>query len=161
MNLSIRPFHSTDMDRVLEISILAWTPVFESFRQILGATVFSIIYPDWQAEQRRGIAAACQDTDGGSAWVAERDGAVVGFIVFHLNQETKVGVLGYNAVHPDHQNLGIATAMYELALDKMKQAGMIAANVGTGGDSSHAPARRAYEKVGFRPLPLVNYYREL
>ena len=31
----------------------------------------------------------------------------------------------------------------------MKQVGMRVATVGTGRDSSHAPARRAYEKAGF------------
>ena len=93
--------------------------------------------------------------------MAERDGTVVGFIVFKLNHDTRIGVLGYNAVHPEHQSLGIGTMMYEFALGKMKEGGMRAANVETGGDSSHAPARRAYEKVGFRPLPGVNYYKEL
>jgi hypothetical protein len=31
----------------------------------------------------------------------------------------------------------------------MKEAGMQVATVSTGGDPSHAPARRAYEKAGF------------
>lgn len=85
MNLNLRPFSNTDIDRVLEISSLAWNPIFESFRKILGASLFAVIYPDWRADQKRGIESACRGEDGWSAWVAERDGSVVGFIVFRLN----------------------------------------------------------------------------
>lgn len=35
------------------------------------------------------------------------------------------------------------------ALERMQQAGMKVATVATGGDPSHAPARRAYHKAGF------------
>lgn len=39
---------------------------------------------------------------------------------------------------------------------------MALATVSTGGDPSHAPARRAYEKAGFGPgLPSVYLYRVL
>jgi AAA domain len=33
--------------------------------------------------------------------------------------------------------------------------------VDTGGDPSHAPARRAYEKARFLPIPVVHYFRTL
>jgi hypothetical protein len=33
--------------------------------------------------------------------------------------------------------------------------------VATGGDESHAPARKSYEKAGYTPLPLVRYYKDL
>jgi len=33
--------------------------------------------------------------------------------------------------------------------------------VETGGDEGHAPARRAYEKVGYTDLPLVRYLKDL
>jgi hypothetical protein len=32
-------------------------------------------------------------------------------------------------------------------------------SVATSGDSGHAPARALYEKLGFRALPLMRYYR--
>ena len=51
--------------------------------------------------------------------------------------------------------------MYDHVLYKMKTAGVKYVQVGTGGDSAHAPARRAYEKSGFVPLPLVRFYKKL
>ena len=38
---------------------------------------------------------------------------------------------------------------------------MTLAQVETGGDVSHAPARRAYEKAGYTGLPLVRYFKTL
>ena len=44
----------------------------------------------------------------------------------------------------------------------LKAAGMQLATVGTGGDPSHAPARRAYEKAGFSVhIPSIYMYRKL
>jgi hypothetical protein len=52
--------------------------------------------------------------------------------------------------------------MYDFALDRIREAGMRVATVGTGGDHSHAAARRALEKSGFGPaLPGVYLYRSL
>ena len=52
-------------------------------------------------------------------------------------------------VDPAHAGRGIGTAMYAFALARMKEAGIRVATVATGGDASHAPARRAYAKAGF------------
>jgi len=73
-----------------------------------------------------------------------------------------MGEIGLNAVHPDHAGQGIGAAMYEKVMAKMKAAGTVLATVGAGGDPSHAPARRAYEKAGFGPaLPSVYLYKLL
>ena len=66
-----------------------------------------------------------------------------------MDNEAKVGEIGLNAVHPDNSGQGIGTEMYKFAVDKLKLGGMQVATVATGGDPSHEPARRAYEKSGF------------
>jgi hypothetical protein len=44
----------------------------------------------------------------------------------------------------------------------MRDEGMRLATVSTGGDASHAPARRAYEKLGFGAgIPAVTLYKLL
>ena len=94
-------------------------------------------------------------------WVAELDGAVVEYITYECHEADKTGEVQLLAVHPQHQNAGIGTALNEFALMKMQQAEMEMAVVGTGGDASHAPARRSYEKAGYTALPLVRYYKNL
>ena len=62
---------------------------------------------------------------------------------------------------PDYQRRGIAMALTDFAVDRMKEAGIEIAMVETGSDWGHAPARAAYEKAGFRVLPLARYFRKL
>ncbi len=87
---------------------------------------------------------------------------IVGFVSFELDGDTGIGEIGLNAVHPDHASRGIGTRMYQHVLARMKESGMRLATVSTGGDPSHAPARRAYEKAGFGSvLPSVVMYQRL
>ncbi|NTW15991.1 MAG: GNAT family N-acetyltransferase, partial [Syntrophaceae bacterium] len=80
-------------------------------------------------------------------WVAEADGKVVGLIAVEPNDKEKTSEVQFLAVHPEYQNHGIGTELNSFALQKMKDSGMKMAVVGTGGDESHAPARRSYEKA--------------
>jgi hypothetical protein len=43
----------------------------------------------------------------------------------------------------------------------MRDEGMLVAEIGTGGDDFHAPARRCYERNGFVAVPVVHYFRAL
>jgi ribosomal protein S18 acetylase RimI-like enzyme len=161
MNLSIRPLASDEIVALEELSVLAWEPVFASFRHILGPDIYPLVYPNWQQQQREVVFEACSDSARFTVLVAEVDGAVVGFIAYEIDLATLTGEVYLLAVHPDHQNRGIGTALNVYVFDEMKARGMRLAVVGTGGDSGHAPARRTYEKAGYTGLPLVRYYKHL
>jgi ribosomal protein S18 acetylase RimI-like enzyme len=133
--------------------------VFDSFRKVLGPQIFALIYPDWRKSQQEGVEKTCRNGENLHVLVAERDGRAVGFIAFEIKGDT--GEVHLLAVHPDHQNHGIGTELNVVALEQMKHAGVKLVEVGTGGDEGHAPARRAYEKAGYTPLPLVRYYQDL
>lgn len=127
---------------------------------MLGDEIYQRVYPDWRASQARDVAGICRgylDT----SWVAQAGGKPVGFIVVILDRERRGADIEMLAVDPDHQRQGIAAALMEFAFNQMRAAGIRVVAVGTGGDHGHAPARSAYESAGFRPLPLVRYYRTL
>ncbi len=157
----IRLLETNEIEEVVQLSLLAWASVFASFEQVLGPTIYAKVYPDWKKSQREGVAAVCRDVENYTTWVAELDQTVVGFIAYELNFKERVGEVYLLAVHPDYQNQGIGTELNNFALGKMKERGVQLAVVGTGGDPGHAPARRAYEKAGYTPLPLVRYYKDL
>lgn len=161
MKFSIRPGSNDDIEDLVQLSLLAWAPVFSSFKQVLGEKIYSLIYPDWRRQQREVVERICTDDEKMLVWVAEADGIATGFIVYTLNRKEKTGEVELLAVHPDYQNRGIGTALNQLALEKMKASGMKIATLGTGGDPGHAPARRSYEKAGYTALPLVRYYKDL
>lgn len=160
MDFHIRSFRDDDLDTVVDLSLLAWEPVFESFQQVLGMDIYHLIWPDWRASQREVVEKACNDAEK-ITWVAEADDAVVGFVACEMDDEKEIGEIYLLAVHPDDQNHGIGAELNRVALEKMKERGMKMATVETGGDPGHAPARRAYEKVGFVGLPVVRYFKDL
>ncbi len=161
MNLTIRPLASGDVETLEELAVLAWEPVFASFRDILGPAIYPLLYPDWRQHQRDEVKRVCAADSDMTVYVAEVDGVVAGFIAYVVNLAEGSGEVYLLAVHPDHQNGGIGTALNTFVLDEMQRRGVTLAVVATGGDPGHAPARRTYEKAGYIGLPLVRYYKAL
>jgi ribosomal protein S18 acetylase RimI-like enzyme len=160
MSVLIRAVREDDIPGLVQWSLLSFAPIFGSFERILGPQVYPEVYPDWKKSQSEGVESVCRN-EKMEVWVAEQDGKVVGYIAYELHDNDKSGEVMLLAVHPDYQNDGIGTALNEFALEKMREAGMRLAVVGTGGDDSHTPARRSYEKAGYIGLPLVRYYQKL
>ena len=161
-NLIIREAEPRDHGAIDEIVGSAWKDVFDYFRRTMGDELFHAARGDWQAAKTRQVIASCEGQGGARVYVAEVDGRVAGFVTSHVDERRRIGEIGNNAVHPEFQGRGIATRMYEFVLDEMRRRGCLYAKVSTGGDSTHAPARRAYEKTGFdRSVPHVTYWRDL
>ena len=159
--MEIRPFRSADLDTVVDLSLRAWDPVFRSLEAEMDPAVFQSFYPggDWHPAQRKAVESTCDD--GENVWVAESDGLVVGFVALRFHEADKLGEIYMIAVDPAHQGRGIGSRLTEFGLARLKAAGMSIAMVETGGDVGHAPARRTYERAGFRVLPLARFFRKL
>lgn len=158
----LRPYESRDRARLQEIRRAAFAPVFRSFREIVGAEIAAVAFAHADSEQARLLDDICARDSAHHVWVATVGAEIAGFVSFTVDEGTRVGEIGLNAVHPDHAGRGVGTRMYGHALARMKALGMLVATVGTGGDASHAPARRAYEKAGLGPgIPSVQLYRRL
>lgn len=161
MRPRIRPFDDRDAGAVVDLSLRAWAPVFASLERVLGSEIFGRLHPDWREDQRRAVEDVCAAKKG-RVWVAEADGAAVGFVAIERHHpERGMGEIFMLAVDPDHQGGGIGTALTEFALDRLKDVGMKVAVVETGGDPGHAAARRTYEKAGYVHLPIARYFKNL
>ena len=162
MAVIVRPYEAADLAAMQQIRQVAFEPIFVSFRSIVGEDVYRTAFANADLEQARFLEGLCQTESNHQVYVAAKDGEIVGFVSFSLDRDKSVGEIGLNAVHPDHAGRGVGTSLYGFALARMKESGMKVATVGAGGDPSHAPARRAYEKAGFGPaLPSVFLYRLL
>jgi ribosomal protein S18 acetylase RimI-like enzyme len=161
-DIQIRAATQKDAPRLEEVRREAFAPVFASFRALLGDEIYTLADAPTEAEQSKYLSSLVEAGSGWDVYVAESGGVVVGFVSIQLRYETAVGEIGLNAVHPLSAGAGLGTAMYEFALGQMREAGMRVSTVSTGADVSHAPARRAYEKVGFKVgIPTVNLYQVL
>ncbi|MDA1279273.1 MAG: GNAT family N-acetyltransferase [Chloroflexi bacterium] len=162
MTVDIRPFRQDDLNAILDIAVAAWEPIVDSSRNMVGPALFDLVYPDPAQRKRDQITRACGEGSPTLVWVADDGGEIVGFITAILDESRKVGEIGNNAVAPSQQGKGIGTSMYRYVIDQMKAAQMESAIVVTGGDQAHAPARRAYEIVGFSgAVPSAMYYMEI
>ena len=158
----IRDLVEPDVEPVVRIAKCAWEPIFASFQNLLGDDIFRVVYPDWKADKEEQIRSAVRRGPPKHFIVAEIEGAVVGFASFGLDPDRRIGEIGNNAVDPQYQNRGIAGSLYTEVLKRMKSAGMGTAEVSTGLDDSHAPARSAYKKAGFiNSIPMTTYYQRL
>lgn len=157
----IRPATDNDLPAIIALSLAAWEPVFLSFREIFGPTLYARLYPDWRASQSAGVEGVCRDRERYTTLVAECEQQVVGFLAYEIHPESARGEIVLLAVHPAHQNAGIGTALNRRALEELQAAGVQIAIVETGGDPSHAAARRTYEKAGYTAMPITRYFKAL
>ncbi len=157
----MRHARGDDVEAMREIAIKAWEPIYEGYRKAMGDELFTVLHKDWR---KRKADAVQRHFELHPEWtlVTEKEGKVVGFITFSLDQEKKIGEIGNNAIHPQHQGRGLGTAQYRRVLSIFREEGMTYASVETGLDEAHAPARAAYEKVGFKKtIPGAVYYLKL
>ena len=153
--VEIRRYEESDLEAIVEFSLRAWQPVFESLRQVLGDAIFMRLHqPEWTAVQAEAVRSSCT-SDERDVFVAIADGLPVGFAAVALNAfHERMGVVDIIAVDPRYQRRGIAKQLMERASEHMRAQGM---DIGTGGDPGHGPARALYEALGYTPLPGVRY----
>ena len=158
----IRPFRESDLDAIVELSLRAWEPVFESLRAVLGEAIFARLHqPDWRAVQAEAVRSSCTSEER-DVFVAVAGETPVGFATVALNAfHEGMGVVDMIAVDPAFQRRGFATQLMNRSADHMRKRGMDIAVVETGGDPGHAPARAMYEGSEYTALPVVRYLKLL
>jgi len=106
------PVAPEDLDRVVEFSLRAWRPVFDSFRAVLSDAVYTRVYPDWLHTQAAAVMSVCLDQDM-DVFVAEDAGKVVGYVAVTFDQDPPRGEIYMIAVDPDFQRRGDATSSFQ------------------------------------------------
>ena len=158
----IRAFQPGDLPAIQAIRKRAFQPIYDSFRTLVSEDVFRLEFSDWDQAQGEYLQSICAVNSGKEVYVATLGEAIVGFVAIYMNSATRRGEIDLNAVDPEHQGKGIGEFMYRFAISRMQRAGITVVKVSTGGDSSHVPARRAYEKAGFKVfIPSLTMYQKL
>ncbi len=162
VDVEIRPYEESDLEAIVEFSLRAWTPVFESLRRVLGNAIFARLHqPEWRAVQAEAVRSSCT-SDERDVFVAVADARPVGFAAIALDAfHDRMGVVDIIAVDPAYQRRGIARQLMARSAEHMRAHGMDIAAVETGGDAGHGPARALYESLGYTALPAVRYLRLL
>jgi GNAT superfamily N-acetyltransferase len=115
---------------------------------------------------------AAPDTVGACAFISSVDRQSVGFFSYDPRQGPQIGIVGHNGVLPPFQRKGYGTEQILEILRRFTLRRFALAGVTTSEHPFFAPARRMYEKCGFRmsrrtpgagrsPYGIVHYERSL
>ncbi|MFP5068862.1 GNAT family N-acetyltransferase [Pseudonocardia nantongensis] len=161
MAVTITPYTVDYRQPVLDLSLRAWEPVFPQIRQAVPSFVYDSFYPEgWRARQLADLATVLDD-EPENVDVALVDGNAAGWVCTRLHAKDNMGEIYVLAVDPRHQRRGIGAALTTHSFDRVRTAGLQMVMVETGGDPGHAPARAAYEALGFERWPVARYFRDL
>lgn len=93
------------------------------------------------------------------SWVAERDGAVVGYLIWLSRANARRGRIYTIAVDPAARGLGLATRLLEAAEEQARCSGLAAMSLEVAVENG--AARALYAKLGYAEIePLPEYYED-
>jgi RimJ/RimL family protein N-acetyltransferase len=115
---------------------------------------------------------AAPDTVGACALVSSVNDDIIGFLSYDPRQGPEVGIIGHNGVLPPFQRRGYGTQQIMEILRLFTLRRFVLTRVSTSEHPFFAPARRMYEKHGFRqcgttpddrwgPYAIVHYEKPL
>ena len=157
----IAPYDPVYRDALLDLSIRAWEPVFPVQKNEVPGFVFSAFYPSGWRDRQRSDLTDVLDGEPQNIDVALDSAEPVGWVCTRVHPEDSMGEIYVLAVDPRYQRRGIGRAMMEHSFAKIRNAGMSMVMVETGDDGGHAPARLAYEAMGFERWPVARYFKDL
>ena len=159
--MHIRPFEPADTEPIIRLSLRAWAPVFATLEPAVPGYVYAAFYPSgWRPRQEHDIRQLLA-SEAANVFVARVDDTIAGFVGIRIHPDDSMGEVYILAVDPAHQRRGVATALVEHGLDRIRAAGMTIAMVETGDDPGHDPSRATYEQAGFERWPVARYFRKL
>jgi GNAT superfamily N-acetyltransferase len=161
--IRIRPFKPEDLQTAQDISVSRYVEIYAVLRGRIGAEMFEQVRPNAEQAKRDAIAKHAEEFPECFVIAEDAGGQIIGFATYRLDEAHKVGIIGNNAVRKDCGLKGVGQALYAELFRRFREAGMTAAQVMTGLDEGHAPARRAYQRAGFDPVGIesVVYYKKL
>lgn len=145
--LSIRPYEDADLGVVKEITLEAFDGI--AIDQVIEGREGLLRGEDWRARKVRHI-----DTDvsreTGAVFVAEVDGAVVGYVTSWTDEASGIGHIPNLAVRVAFQGMGIGRRLIDHALDAFRTADMTHAKIET--LETNEVGYGLYTSMGFEEL---------
>jgi len=153
MAATIRPFQDGELARIKEITVEAFDGV--SIDRNIEDRFGMVRDHDWQWRKVRHLD---QDVDRepGGIYVAEQEGAVVGYITTWCDREAGIGHIPNLAVDRRWRGQGIGRQLIEHALTQFRTVGLTLARIET--LEQNAIGRTLYPDLGFEEVARQVHY---
>jgi ribosomal protein S18 acetylase RimI-like enzyme len=150
--VAVRTLLDSDYAQVFAIARAAF--VYDRFHAdaALGPGVADRVNADWVENCCRGVMAD-------AVYVAEENGAVLGFVTCKMETPRRTGVIGMVATHGLARRRGVARGITSEALRWFFRSGAMRVEVGT--QLANIPAARLYCGFGFRPVAVALTFRKI
>ena len=100
MEILFRKANADDQIVLENLRMEAFSPIFASFRKILGTEIYELAQKREDDEQSELLSSMFSKDSKWDLYVAEVSNEIVGFVSIQTNSETTVGEIGLNAVKP-------------------------------------------------------------
>jgi ribosomal protein S18 acetylase RimI-like enzyme len=160
--VQIRPFESSDLEALIDLTIATFAPFYEDHVRVLyGDALFQLHHGQWQQDYRDEVAAFHDPEAGRWAAVAEDAGSIVGYIAWKVAPQPDHGEISMLAVLENHRRQQVGRALCRHAMDDLKARDVEVLGLFTGNDAFHAPARGLYESLGFIKVEIAGYIKKI
>src|SRR5262249_38041599 len=89
--MNIEQYGTDHLEGVVRLSLRAWSPVFDSLKQVFAPAVYDTFYPTgWRVAQEKSVRDVCASADF-TIWVAIESGTVAGFVALRYHAADKLG----------------------------------------------------------------------
>ncbi len=95
--------------------------------------------------------------EGTRSFIAEKNGEVIGFCSYVIDEGRSRGTVGYNGVARKYQGQGFGRTMLDFVMAGIRSEGVEYAAVIVADNDEHAPARRNYVNHGFHNIMGLQY----
>jgi ribosomal protein S18 acetylase RimI-like enzyme len=153
MHIIIRHYQPSDLETIKLITVAAFDGV--SIDRNIEEQFGLIHGHDWRWRKARHIDDdARRDADG--IFVAELDGAIVGYITTWMDREAGIGYIPNLAVHAAVRGQGVGRQLIEHALNHFRQHGLSHARIET--LAQNPVGQHLYPDCGFREVARQIHY---
>ncbi|OIN95721.1 hypothetical protein AUJ66_08485 [Candidatus Desantisbacteria bacterium CG1_02_38_46] len=151
--MEIRKMSLEDIDRIVEITRIAWGEV--TMHKLVEDRHGVVGNKRWDERKMEEVESGCRNNPS-NVIVAVEENKVVGYATFGIDYNDKIGNIGNNAVDPAYRGRGIGTAMNKWIVDLFRKEGLKIAKVST--LVNDISAQKVYEKNGFKEISRSVHY---
>jgi len=159
--LSFRRSEPDDAELVRQMTLSAWTSVYEAVLSKVGEEIFDVAFKNAKEQKAERFSKVTSEAPERLRIVME-NGRTAGFAILDANKEQKLGKINALAVIPEFRGRGIGCALCMDAFDFFRERSLRYASLQTDLGEVNERTRQMCWNVGlYRELPSIDYYMML